>query len=312
MFDRRQNNIDVFMDTEKICKTNLKLIDAINKSNSEQVMIQEKDPVEVHAHRYESPVEVIVSKKRSLEAARAYIGQKVCVHNFASATNPGGGVTKGSNAQEEAICRCSSLYFNIATKNLYDEFYNRHRQLLRSGEMTALYNDDCIYTSGVWVMKSDTSVPELLPETEWYQVDMITCAAPNLRERPSNSMNPGSGNIAIKISIKNLIELHVKRMSRICDIAIDNKDEVLILGAFGCGAFSNSPFAVAEAMARVIEKYKFDFKVIEFAVYCSPNDTKNYDVFLKHLGEIESDGRLTEPSDGKRYRLRDAIALSKD
>ena len=69
MFDRKQNNIDVFMDTEKICKTNQKLIDAINKSNSEQVMIQEKDSVEVRAHRYESPVEVIVSKKRSLEAA---------------------------------------------------------------------------------------------------------------------------------------------------------------------------------------------------------------------------------------------------
>ena len=284
MFDRKQNNIDVFMDTEKICKTNQKLIDAINKSNSEQVMIQEKDSVEVRAHRYESPVEVIVSKKRSLEAAKEYIGQKVCVHNFASATNPGGSVTKGSNAQEEAICRCSSLYFNLATKNLYDGFYNKHRQFLRSGEMTALYNDDCIYTPSIWVIKSDTSVPKLLSETEWYQVDVITCAAPNLRERPSNPMNPGSGTMAIKISDKNLLELHVKRMSRICDIAISKKEEVLILGAFGCGAFSNSPRVVAEAMARVVEKYKYDFKVIEFAVFCSPRDTENYDMFSKRLG----------------------------
>ena len=33
-----------------------------------------------------------------------YAGQKVAgVHNFASATNPGGGVTRGSSAQEECL-----------------------------------------------------------------------------------------------------------------------------------------------------------------------------------------------------------------
>lgn len=90
--------------------------------------------------------------------------------------------------------------------------------------------------------------------------------------------------MAIKISDKNLLELHVKRMSRICDIAKSKNEEVLILGAFGCGAFSNSPRVVAEAMARVVEKYKYDFKVIEFAVFCSPRDTENYDMFSKRLG----------------------------
>ncbi len=44
--------------------------------------------------RYEQDAEIIVSKKRSYEAAAGYPGERVCVHNFASATNPGGGVTK--------------------------------------------------------------------------------------------------------------------------------------------------------------------------------------------------------------------------
>ena len=30
-----------------------------------------------------------------------------------------------------------------------------------------------------------------------------------------------------------------------------------------------------------------------------------------HFGELMPDGRLTEPDDGKVYRLREAIALSK-
>lgn len=78
--------------------------------------------------------------------------------------------------------------------------------------------------------------------------------------------------------------MHIKRMSRICDIAVAQKEEVLILGAFGCGAFCNSPRIVAEAMARVVEKYRYDFKVIEFAVFCSSRDSENYEVFSKRLG----------------------------
>ena len=193
-------------------------------------------------------------------------------------------MTKGSNAQEEAICRCCTLYFNLSDRKIADEFHNRHKKLIRMGEMTSLYNDDCIFTPGVCVFKSDTSFPELLPMEKWYEVDIITCAAPNLRERPSNPMNPGSGTSPVKISDKDLLNLHIKRMSRICDIAIKQKDEVLILGAFGCGAFCNSPRVVAEAMARVVEKYRYDLKVIEFAVFCTPRDSENYEVFSKRLG----------------------------
>lgn len=87
----------------------------------------------------------------------AYAGKKVCIHNFASAANPGGGVVKGSSAQEEAICRCSTLYPNLKEESLWKQFYAPHRR-----QQNPLHNDDCIYTPGVIAFKSDTAYPKLL------------------------------------------------------------------------------------------------------------------------------------------------------
>ena len=44
---------------------------------------------------------IVVSGKRTLEASEIYAkqGKRVCVPNFASATNPGGDVIHGSSAQ---------------------------------------------------------------------------------------------------------------------------------------------------------------------------------------------------------------------
>ena len=124
----REENIQVFEDTKKKCQSDARLRQAIAQANAAQRLILEKDEVTWKpAQRYLHPAKISVSRKRTLEAASAYIGKKVCVLNFASATNPGGGVTRGSSAQEEAICRCSSLYFNLTEKRIWEGFYAPHR-----------------------------------------------------------------------------------------------------------------------------------------------------------------------------------------
>ena len=60
---------------------------------------------------------------------------------------------------------------------------------------------------------------------------------------------------------------------------------MLILGAFGCGAFKNNPRVVARAAKNVIGKYLNSFKTIEFAVYCTPKDKENYMAFKNELKE---------------------------
>lgn len=272
----RQENVRIFEDTQRLYETNPRLREAVSKSIEQQKLITGRMKHTCHSgeHRYDDSAEVVVSRRRSFAAAARYNGQKVCVLNFASATNPGGGVTRGSTAQEECLCRCSTLFAALDSSEMWHGFYTPHRRA-----RDPLHNDDCIYTPGVVVFKSDTDEPRLQPERMWYTVDILTCAAPNLRERPGNEMNPGEGDRAVDISQDELRKLHEKRLRRVADIAVENGAEVLILGAFGCGAFRNPPEIVAQAMKTVVDEYRNCFKTIEMAVYCSPRDDSNYRVF---------------------------------
>ena len=270
----RVENIAIFEDTKRLYQTDPELAAAIRASNHMQEVILESDDVKSVPPLFAEPAEIIVSQKRSFEAARDYAIYPTCVMNFASATNPGGGVAWGSTAQEECLCRCSTLYANLTDRKVWKPFYEAHRELHNQ-----LYNDDCIYTPDVVVFKTDTREPELMYPDDWWNVNVITCAAPNLR--PDRN-----GNMQVHINNKELFDLHVKRIRRILTIAAMKENAVVILGAYGCGAFRNPPGVVASAMRQVIEEFRYHFRIIEFAVYCSPRDEQNYQVFKQILGGL--------------------------
>ena len=270
----RAENVAIFEDTRKIYQTDPELAAAIRASNHMQEVILESDAVKTCPPIFAEPAEIIVSKKRSFEAARNYSNYPTCVLNFASATNPGGGVVWGSTAQEECLCRCSTLYANLTSQKVWELFYEAHRE-----QHNQLYNDDCIYTPDVVVFKTDTRDPQLMHPDDWWDVNVITCAAPNLR--PDRN-----GNMQVRISNQELYDLHVKRMRRILNIAAIKENAVVILGAYGCGAFRNPPGIVASALRHVVEEFHYHFRVIEFAVYCSPRDAQNYQVFQQILSGL--------------------------
>ena len=182
----REELIKIFENTVWMCENNQKLMDKIKNSMACNKVISEKNADDIlqnraHGHETGKETKIIVSKKRSFEAASAYKGKHISVLNFASATNPGGGVTKGDSAQEECLCRISTLYKCIPASEITEAFHKKHRYALKTGKMNSLYNDDCIQTCDVTVFKSDTAKPVLLSEKDWFDVDVISCAAPNLR-----------------------------------------------------------------------------------------------------------------------------------
>lgn len=274
-------NRSIFQDTERMCKTDAELSAVTKISVANQRFIAEAEVIPTPELNIYKKANVVVSKKRTYEAAKAYKGNHVAVHNFASATNPGGGVVNGAGAQEECLCRCSNLYFCLNTPDMWGMFYTPHR-----AAHDPIHNDDIIYTPDIVVFKTDTDRPELMERDDWYIVDVITCAAPNLREPPSNRYNSGDGTRAVTLSDRELQVIHEKRLRRILDSAVINHADTVILGAFGCGAFCNEPQVVATAAANVVRNYMYAFKNIEFAVYCRSSDDSNYRVFNSVLSSL--------------------------
>ena len=281
MIDRRSKNAEIFSDTEYRYTTEPELIEAVKRSQASQQFIAASEEVIVPKGDKSNRAKVIISEKRSLEAAEPYAkhGKKVCVHNFASASNPGGGVVKGSSAQEECICRCTTLFPCLNSRDMWNKFYSPHRRA-----MDPLHNDDCIYTPDVYVIKSDISFPEPLAEKDRYKVNILTCAAPNLRERPSNYMNPHSGSKPAKVTSAQLEALLTSRVRRIFEVAAANGNDVLILGAFGCGAFRNPPELVARVFHDIMKDWLSYFEAIEYAIYHRADETVNYTAFERTIG----------------------------
>ena len=254
--------VQVFEDTMALCRKDEYLNSALDNSLKNQYILKAEESISLTRQPESTPANIIVSTKRTIEAAEQYKDSKVCVLNFASSKNPGGGVVRGARAQEECICRITTLYPCLASDEVMNGFYLPHRTMFHD----TLYNDDLIFTPNIICLKTDTSVPELRSREEWFNVDVITCASPNL-------------GAYTKVTDDVLEKIQLQRLERVFLTSVKEGSEVLILGAFGCGAFRNPPEVVAKVMKQLCEKYAGFFRTIEFAVYCTPKNPKNYEVF---------------------------------
>ncbi len=264
----QEKRIRVFEESMRLCREDEKLRSMAADSAAKQDIIWQEDAEPLWTPRFERPAARIISGKRSFEAARPYAlaGKKVCVLNFASSVCPGGGVTYGSQAQEESLCRVSSLYAALSAESA-QPFYDRHWEMIRAGTMKRENRDDCIYTPGVVVLREDDGEEALLPENGRYIVDVITCAAPDLRATEDGSRYAPAES--------ELLALLTRRWRRILAVAALNGADVLILGAFGCGVFANPPQLVARAFAQAAEGIDLCFETVEFAVYARAADSPN-------------------------------------
>ena len=262
----RAGLIESFKDTQRMIRTNEDLRDQTLKTRAGTLLYlggyEAMDPTV----KTEIPVIEII-EDTSFHCAQAYTGgdDRVAVLNFANAYSPGGGVTNGAMAQEECLCRSSSLYAALTIPYLLKNYYKWNSR--NTGDMGT---DAVIYSPEVTVFKTDDVIPQYMDQ--WFAVDVLTCAAPYYdpaKRKP--------------VSMEKFEEVFRNRIRNILEVAAARDVDILVLGAFGCGAFNNPPDLVAGVFRDLLvdRGYGRFFKKTVFAIKKNNEKNTNLSAFQK-------------------------------
>ena len=195
----------------------------------------------------------------------------ILVLNLANPVNPGGGVRRGSKAQEEDLCRKSSLLLSL--ESLEASVYYKYNKSLN----TYMGSDAVMITPQVEIIKDENG--DLLDES--VIVSVMTCAAPMLRDGMEG------------LTDQEYREMVYGRITGMLKVAAHLGYEVLILGAFGCGAFSNDAHVVSDLFYKALKEFDYDgmkakdfFRRIDFAVLSRSADQYNYKEFARNFSDF--------------------------
>ena len=171
-----------------------------------------------------------VRKQTTIECILEHRGKRVTALNFANALFAGGAYQMGGNAQEESICRASLLYYTIRGVK---EFYSNNRK-----QFSALYTDGMIFSENVPIMRDESGA--LLDER--MMADFVTCPAVNRHE-------------LMPWQRKSANEVMERRIEKIVSFMQSRETDVVVLGAFGCGAFGNRREDILPMFEEAINRF---------------------------------------------------------
>jgi len=205
--------------------------------------------------------------------------------NMANQTSMGGSYVDGARAQEEDICRRTTLYGALGTTKL------KNKALKNLSVMQFRYNTDykipefgCIASRNIQVLRDKNY--KFLDEPKF--IDVISSAAYNMNEKfVGNDRDKFKDGKDFEDKTKN-------KLRNILKTAILSGHNAVVLSAFGCGAFASDPKVVSKIFNEVLNEksdikelkgklYKDAIKAV-FAIIGDHNDTKgNYQTFKREF-----------------------------
>lgn len=186
------------------------------------------------------------------------------VMNFANARHPGGGFLSGARAQEESLCRCSTLYASIASdkgREMYQ--YNKEHPSPTDSDYMLLSPDVCVFRD-----IDGSFLDKPFPVSVW------TMPAPDKWGRASE-VPQAELDMVMKERLRMFLTAAARRGYR-----------NLVLGAWGCGAFGHNAKTVASYFNELFfeENYQEFFETVIFAILNNPDKIRDFvDVFGDRL-----------------------------
>ena len=217
----------------------------------------------LHAIHGPQPAIISVSNMDCLLAAEGCVrrGLKTAVLDCGSENHFGGGYKTGACAQEENLCRRTTLALQADPS-------------LNGGINVYPLGTSCALVPGVQVLRGPA------PEYGWLQVlfrvDILIVAAVNKGK---------SGGHFTTADIEHTRSIIFNLLAT----AAQQGTQALVLTALGCGAFANPPEVVAGIFAKVLQQFRGCFEEVIFAIVDdhntgrSHNPNGNFAVFHKAL-----------------------------
>lgn len=193
--------------------------------------------------------EVCASDEKVKEKEKEKLTHKrrVACINMANQYEAGGGWRRGKFAQEEMLFHRTTLAQSLERQRYPFEEYT------------------CMLTHDVAVVRDDVAHGFRFfetPEEQW-RLNVLTVAAFDLNNPKDKSLPPleFTEEMACKTKTK------IRSMLALC---VEEKIDVVILSALGCGAFKNPPEKIAAIFKEVIQEFAGYIKSIYFGIKGTP------------------------------------------
>ena len=195
-------------------------------------------------------------------------GHNPCVMNLADAYVACGMYKRGSRAQEESLCRATTLsrslfQFFKATSGKADRYAKDVNVEIQEYAYPLDLNYGGIYSPNVTVFRNAHDLYSFAEDT--FKVGIVSVAALDFNEKHGKNLEYKAKGGGFTSEGEQIMKNKIRTIYR---IALANGHDSLVAGAFGCGAFRLPADEVARLVHEIINEAEFKnkFAKVIFAI----------------------------------------------
>ena len=210
-------------------------------------------------------------------------GYNPALLNLADAYAACGHYKQGWRAQEESLCRATTLSRSLyqyykATSGKADRYAQEVNVTLIKSAYPMDINFGGVYSPGVTVFRNSADDYAFLEDP--YKIGIISVAALSFKEKTGKDLqyqNPEGGFTPEGLAIMK------NKIRTIYRIALANGHDSLVAGAFGCGAFRLPGTDVANLFNETLNETEFKnkFRKVTFAILAKKKSDERFQPFYE-------------------------------